>query len=523
MSFFQYISENYMQVFNLLIEHLKLTAISVGLAILIGVPLGILISYSKKANKPVLGLANIVQAIPSLALLGFMIPLLGIGRVPAIVAVVLYSLLPIIKNTYTGIDNINPQTLEAAKGIGLTPIQILTKVQIPLALPVIMAGIRIACVTAVGLMTMAAFIGAGGLGYLVFSGIRTVNNNQILAGAIPACILALMVDFLLGLVEKLVTPISLQKGDNTVKKRKRTIQRVVLAVAGLVIASSFIFTSIGGGDSVKKGRVISVGSKDYTEQEILGNMVAEMIEANTDISVNRKLSLAGTQVAFSAMQKGDIDLYIEYSGTAYADTLKHSPISDVQEVYNVSKRELKSKYNIETLKQFKFNNTYALAVTQETASKYNLETISDFAKVASNLKSGTTYEFLNRDDGLAGLQTKYGFEMGESIALDSSPRYTALADKEVDVIDAFSTDGLLQKFGLKTLEDDKGFFPPYFAMPILRAETLEEYPELAPLLEKLGNVITNEVMMGLNYKVDELQESAESVASQFLKEQGFIK
>ncbi|NCC87616.1 MAG: ABC transporter permease, partial [Clostridia bacterium] len=140
MNFFKYVSENYLQIFNLLIEHLKLTAISVGLAILIGVPLGILISYSKKANKPVLGFANIVQAIPSLALLGFMIPLLGIGRVPAIVAVVLYSLLPIIKNTYTGIDNINPQTLEAAKGIGLTPVQILTKVQIPLSLPVIMAG-----------------------------------------------------------------------------------------------------------------------------------------------------------------------------------------------------------------------------------------------------------------------------------------------------------------------------------------------------------------------------------------------
>ncbi|NCC87477.1 MAG: ABC transporter permease, partial [Clostridia bacterium] len=379
-----------------------------------------------------------------------------------------------------------------------------------------------ACVTAVGLMTMAAFIGAGGLGYLVFSGIRTVNNNQILAGAIPACVLALMVDFLLGLVEKLVTPISLQKGDNTIKKRKRTIQRVILAVSAVVIASSFIFTSIGGGNE-KKERVISVGSKDFTEQVILGNMVADIIEANTDISVNRKLSLAGTQVAFSAMQKGDIDLYIEYSGTAYTDTLKHSPISDVQEVYNVSKSELKSKYNIETLQQFKFNNTYILAVTQETASKYNLETISDFAKVASNLKSGTTYEFLNRDDGLAGLENKYGFKMGESIALDSSPRYTALVDKEVDVIDAFSTDGLLKKFELKTLEDDKGFFPPYFAMPILRAETLEEYPEIAPLLEKLGNVITNEVMMGLNYKVDELQQPAKSVASQFLKEQGFIK
>ncbi|MGL6221248.1 MAG: ABC transporter permease, partial [Lacrimispora sphenoides] len=161
MNFWNYIISNYPQILSLLIEHLKLTAISVGLAILIGVPLGIFISFAAKASKPILAVANVIQAIPSMALLGFMIPLLGIGVIPAIVAVVLYSLLPIIKNTYTGIDNINPQTLEAAKGIGLTPFQVLTKVQIPLALPVIMAGVRIASVTAVGLMTMAAFIGAG--------------------------------------------------------------------------------------------------------------------------------------------------------------------------------------------------------------------------------------------------------------------------------------------------------------------------------------------------------------------------
>ena len=204
MNFWQYIATNYTEILALLLEHIKLTAISVGLAVLIGVPLGIFISYMSKASKIVLSIANVIQAIPSMALLGFMIPFLGIGAIPAVTAVVLYSLLPIIKNTYTGLESINPQTLEAAKGIGLTRFQILTKVQIPLALPVIMTGVRVASVTAVGLMTMAAFIGAGGLGNLVFSGIRTVNNNQILAGAIPACLLALFVDFLLGMIEKLV-------------------------------------------------------------------------------------------------------------------------------------------------------------------------------------------------------------------------------------------------------------------------------------------------------------------------------
>lgn len=520
MNLIEYLTANSPQILSLLIEHIKLTGISVGLAILIGVPLGILISYAAKVSKPILSIANIIQAIPSMALLGFMIPFLGIGTVPAVVAVVLYSLLPIIKNTYTGIQSINPQTLEAAKGIGLTPFQVLTKVQIPLALPVIMAGVRIAAVTAVGLMTMAAFIGAGGLGYLVFSGIRTVNNSQILAGAIPACLLALLIDFLLSIVEKLVTPISLQKGETATKKKKRKTQKATLAIFALLFAIVFFISSMGNG--IKADKVITVGSKDFTEQAILGNLVADFIEDRTDISVNRKVELGGTQVCFGALQTGDIDLYIDYSGTAYTDMLKHPPISDMEEVYETAKSELKEKYNIDVLKQMGINNTYVLAVTEETAQKYNLETISDFAKIANTMKSGTTFEFLNREDGLPGLQKKYGFTLKESISLDSSPRYTALINKDVDVVDAFATDGLLKKFSLVTLKDDKNFFPPYFAMPLVKGETLEKYPELIPVMEELSDVLTDEIMVELNYRVDELQESPDQVAHDFLIESGLI-
>lgn len=520
MNLFEYVSANMSQIILLLIEHIKLTAISVGAAIIIGVPLGILISYAKKANKPVLAAANIIQAIPSMALLGFMIPFLGIGSLPAVSAVILYSLLPVIKNTYTGIDTINPQTLEAAKGIGLTKFQVLIKVQIPLALPIIMAGVRISAVTAVGLMTMAAFIGAGGLGYLVFSGIRTVNNNQILAGAIPACLLALTVDFLVGVIEKLVTPVSLQKGNAADNRKKRSLQKGILIVSAIVVALAFIFTSFQG--KMKNDKMITVASKDYTEQMILGNMVADIIEAHTDITVVRKNNLGGTQVCFSALLRGDIDLYVEYSGTAYGDTLKYPPISDVQQVYNTVKKDFKELYQIEVLKQMNLNNTYTLAVTQETAKKYHLETISDLAGVAGELKSGTTFEFLNRADGLPGLQETYGFRLEESIALDSAPRYLALINGDVDIIDAFSTDGLLKKFDLKTLADDKSFFPPYYAMTIIREETVLLYPEIIPVLEKLGAILTNKVMIELNYQVDELQQKPETVAREFLKEQGLL-
>ena len=209
--FFNYFSGNALEILKRAVEHTQLTLIAVGIAVLIGVPLGIIISYISRLKKPVLGIANVTQAIPSIALLGFLVPFLGIGEKPAIFMVVVYSLLPIIKNTATGLAGINAQTLEAARGIGMTRFQVLTRVKLPLALPVIMAGIRISAVTSVGLVTLAAFIGASGLGYLIYSGIRTINTYQILAGAGPACLLALLVDLAASLVEKAVTPACFRK------------------------------------------------------------------------------------------------------------------------------------------------------------------------------------------------------------------------------------------------------------------------------------------------------------------------
>ncbi|MEA5013086.1 MAG: ABC transporter permease [Candidatus Limiplasma sp.] len=206
MNLFSYMSQQSGEIATRGFQHIQITLFAIGIAIVVGVPLGIFISYLKPLRKPVLGFANVVQAIPSIAILGFLVPILGIGERPAIFMVVLYSLLPIIKNTATGLLNINEEMLEAAKGIGMTRFQVLVKVRLPLALPVIMAGVRISAVTSVGLVTIAAFIGAGGLGYLIYSGIRTVNTNLVLAGAIPACILALMVDWLGAAIEKLVTP-----------------------------------------------------------------------------------------------------------------------------------------------------------------------------------------------------------------------------------------------------------------------------------------------------------------------------
>lgn len=515
MEFIDYIIENKDQIISLCIEHIELTALALIIAIIIGVPIGILISYKRKLNKPVLGITSVTQAIPSMALLGFMIPFLGIGTAPAIVVVVLYSLLPIIKNTYTGIANISPATVEAATGIGLTKAQILTKIQIPEALPIIMAGVRISSVSAVGLMTMAAFIGGGGLGYLIFSGIRTVNNYQILAGAIPACILALLVDYFFGAIEKLVTPISLQNETKSKEKQKKERRKnkiiviITILIIGLLFLQEIDF-------SKKSENVIRVGSKDFTEQEILCYMTSQAIENNTDIDVENECNLGGAQVVFSALTNDNIDLYIDYAGTDYTDILKHKPTSDVDKVYKTIKKEMKEKYDIEVLNQMAFNNTYALAVTKETAQKYNLATISDLTRVSNDLIIAPTLEFINREDGLPGLEKEYGLSFKDTIGIDGSPRYTALQNNNAQVIDAFTTDGLLKKFNLVVLEDDKNFFPPYYAIPLVRSDTLKEYPEIEKVLNALGPYLTDEVMQDLNYQVDELGKSPEKVATDFL-------
>ncbi|MBV7276659.1 ABC transporter permease subunit [Clostridiaceae bacterium UIB06] len=508
------------QIYSLFLQHIQLTVLAVVISIAIGVPLGVLITRVRKLSGPVIGVANIMQSIPSLALLGFLIPLLGIGSKPAITMVVLYSLLPIVKNTFTGMENINAATLEAAEGIGLTKSQILIKIQLPLALPVIMSGIRISAVTAVGLMTIAAFIGAGGLGYLVFSGVQTVNSYMILAGAIPACLLALVLDFIIGRVEMLVIPDGIKVSSTRTKSKNKFIAskkfKLAAAILVVVIIGGSVFKSFVGNK-----KEIVIGSKNFNEQLVLGNILASLIENNTDYKVEKKLNLGGTSVVFNAIKSGDIDMYVEYTGTGLVDIMKQNVQGDQNKVYNMVSDYFKKNYGIDWLKPLGFNNTYALAVKQDLANRYNLNTISDLANVSKDLKLGSTMEFINRADGLIGLSKAYNLQFKSEKGIDGGLRYSALEDNSTQVIDAFSTDGLLQKFKLKLLKDDKSFFPPYYAVPIVREDTLKKYPELKPLLNKLEGVMDDETMQKLNYKVDNGEE-AEKVANDFLKEKGLI-
>lgn len=521
MQFYQTFLLQKEQIFSLFLEHLTLTLMAVFLAILIGIPVGILLTKNKRLATVVIGFANLVQAIPSLAILGFLIPFVGIGETPAIIMVVVYSLLPILKNTYIGLSHIDPKILESSKGIGMTKLQSLMIVKLPLAIPVIMAGIRISAVTAVGLMTIAAFAGAGGLGDMVFTGIQTLNTNLILLGAIPAAILALVIDFVLGKLEKVFTPLGLDPTLQATSPLKKKIALIVMCVLCLSVLLTPVAHKISAISRASEDR-ITVGSKNFTEQLILGNMLAILIEENTDITVERALNLGGTQVAFEAIKSGDIDAYIEYTGTALVNMLKQPISSDMNKVYEEVKTNFKTDYNLEVLANFNVNNTYTLSISPDLKQKYDLYTISDLASYASGLRLGASMEFTDREDGLKGIEKTYNFKFGDIKKLDGSLRYQALELGEVDVVDAFATDGLIKKLNLTILEDDLSMFPPYYAIPVFREDVIEKYPELVPLIENLGEKLTNEEMMNLNYEVDLMARSPEEVARTFLTQKGLI-
>lgn len=525
MNFFEYVIYRQDQILQALAEHVELTLLAVACAVVIGVPLGLLIASVKHLNKAVIGIANVVQAVPSLAFFGFLIPLLGIGSLPTIFIVVLYALLPILKNTYTGLKGISADVLEAAKGMGMTKLQVLWQVRFPLALPVIMAGIRIASVNAVGLVTIAAFVGAGGLGYLIYSGIQTLNNNLILAGAIPSCILALLMDFLVGRVERLVTPVSFRLGsvrlDKNTNARMRRSRRMAFAAIALVLAVSLGAMAVNAFSREEK--VISVGSKNYTEQQVLGYMVSDLIEGNTDIKVDRRINLGGTQICFEAIKSGDIDLYIDYTGTAFVSMLNNEAVSDREYVYQTVREQMAEQFDIAVLRELNFNNTYVLAMMPDVMEEYGIECISDLKGLGDELMFSPTPEFSNREDGWLGLEKAYGLSFSDIRVLDGGMRYSAITNYETDIITAFSTDGLLKTYELGTLVDDQSFFVPYYAVPLIRQDTLDKYPELQPVLELLCGVLSDEVMRELNYQVDSLGRNPAEVAKEFLIEQGLIE
>ena len=479
-----------MEVAQLTLEHLVLVGLSILIAAGIGLPLGVLMTRKPGLSGPILTLANAVQTIPSLALFGFLIPLPfigGIGARTTIVALVLYSLLPIIRNTFTGISGVDPAIREAGRGMGMTDLQLLWSVEIPLALSVIFAGLRVSTVLCVGIATIAAAVGAGGLGMFIFRGVSMVDSRLILAGAIPAAALALIADFGLGAIEK----------------RFSKLLCLLVIAAGLSSCSH-------------SDRVV-VGSKNFTEQVIMGEMLAQQIERKTHLPVDRKLNLGGTIVCHEALTAGQIDTYVEYTGTGLTAILKEPPAKDSNLAYQTVKDAYKSRFGIEWTEPLGFNNTFAIIVRKSDAEQFGLRTISDAAPRTSRWVAGFGYEFIEREDGYPGLVKTYNLRFpSEPRVMDLGLTYKAVAGHQVDLIAGNSTDGLIGALGLVVLEDDKHYFPPYDAVPLVREAVITKHPEIREALRALGGKVSEEQMRLMNYAVDGEHKDVKQVVKEFL-------
>ncbi|GGI39291.1 ABC transporter permease/substrate-binding protein [Mammaliicoccus stepanovicii] len=490
------------QLLETLLEHIQLSFIALLIAVVIAVPLGILLTKTKKLAEVIINIAAVLQTIPSLALLGLMIPLFGIGRVPAIIALVIYALLPILRNTYTGIKEVDPSLIEAARGIGMKTGRRLSKVELPLAMPVMMAGIRTAMVLIIGTATLAALIGAGGLGDLILLGIDRNNSSLILLGAIPAAILAIFFDLFLKILEKI-----------SYKKSLIILGSILIVFLLTIIIPIF----------AQKGDKITLAGKLGSEPEIITNMYKILIEEDTENKVEVKAGMGKTSFLFNALKSDEIDGYLEFTGTVLGELTKEAPKSTSEKmVYNQANESINKKFDMQLLEPMKYNNTYALAVKKEYAKKYNLKTISDLKKVEDDIRPGFTLEFNDRGDGYKGIQKKYNLKFKDVKTMEPKLRYQALEGNDIDLIDAYSTDAELKEYGMVVLEDDKKLFPPYQGAPMMKNKTVKEHPEAVKAMNKLKGKITDEEMQEMNYKVTVKDEDSYKVAKDYLKKNNLI-
>ncbi|MEB2282716.1 ABC transporter permease/substrate-binding protein [Lysinibacillus xylanilyticus] len=502
-NFFSVLNERKGQLLASLFEHIQISFIALFLAVVIAIPLGIYLTNKKKIAESIIGISAVLQTIPSLALLGLLIPLFGIGKVPAIIALVVYALLPILRNTFTGINEVEPSLKEAAMAMGMNTQKRLVKVELPLAMPVIMAGIRTAMVLIVGTATLAALIGAGGLGDIILLGIDRNNTALIILGAVPAAILALVFDFLLKKLESL--------------SFKKTISALsIISVVALIV---MIFPLL----NFKEKEEIIIAGKLGSEPEILINMYKMLIENETDLKVQLKPGLGKTSFVFNALKSGSIDIYPEFTGTAISEFLKEEAINNNQEdVYHQAKEGMMNKFGMVMLSPMNYNNTYALAVSKQMADTYHLQTISDIKPIQEKIKAGFTLEFNDREDGYLGIQKRYGITLSNITTMEPKLRYQAIESGNIDLLDAYSTDSEIRQYHLQVLADDQQLFPPYQGAPLLKKETLEKYPEIETALNKLSNQITDDEMREMNYRVNVKGQNIEEVARDYLTKAGLL-
>jgi osmoprotectant transport system permease protein len=486
-----------------LAAHVRLVVVALGVCILGCVPLGVLATRQRRVERWVVGVASVIQTIPALALLAAMVPLLGalgapaIGVLPALIALTLYAALPILLATVTGIRELSPAVIEAARAVGMTERQRLWLVELPLSLPYIVAGTRTAAVWSVGMATLSTPIGAKSLGNFIFGGLQTRNHAATLVGCVSAALLALALDALVRLVE------------HGLRRRRRRALGAGLAGLGALV----VFTLVTALSSlVGAARPLRIGAKPFSESLVLAHLLAARAEAAGARA--EVLDSLGSSVLFDALASGDLDAYVDYSGTLHTTVLKKpEAVSDRAALIADLERELPGR-GVHVVASLGFENTYCLALREADARAGGWRTISELSARTPSLSIGGDYEFFAREEWRS-LVRVYGLAFTEQRSMDPTLMYEAVRQRQVDVISAYSTDGRIAAYQLRVLEDDRHVIPPYDALVLARAGLARAQPAVVASLAALAQRIDANAMRELNREVDELGRSPRDVARAF--------
>ncbi|HEY5926768.1 MAG TPA: ABC transporter permease/substrate-binding protein [Kofleriaceae bacterium] len=508
----------------LLASHLELVLVALAVAAAISLPLAIAVTRRPRVAFAVVGVAGVIQTVPGLALLALMVPVLAktgwlspFGFPPAVIALTLYAILPILRNAVTGLRGVDPAALEAARGMGMSPWQVMRLVQLPLAAPVIAAGIRTATVWTVGAATLATPVGQACLGNYIFTGLQIRNFEMLLVGVAAAAILAMTLDALLAATERALAG--------------RSRRRALIPTAIFVVLVGFIIAvlpaladqrgALGPSSAVAAGARapvtrVRIAGKTFTEQYILIEVLRARLES-AGIAVDVAQSL-GSTVIFDALVHGDVDAYVEYSGTLWSNAMKRASGPPRWRVLAELEGWLAQAHQIRSLGPLGFENTYALAVRRDTAERHGLRTLVDLSRIAPQLSLGGDYEFFGRAEWTA-VQRAYGLRFAHTTTFDPTLLYEAVARGEVDAISAFSSDGRIAANQLVVLDDPSGALPPYDAMILLGPRVAAD-PRVACVLGGLR--IPVEQMREANAMVDRDKASPAAAAAWLLARSGPI-
>ncbi|KRL20788.1 ABC transporter, substrate-binding protein, QAT family [Lentilactobacillus kisonensis DSM 19906 = JCM 15041] len=484
-------------------QHLEISFWALLIAVMIAIPLAIWVRRFPKIAQVILQLTGVLQTIPSLALLGLLIPLVGIGTVPAIIALVVYALLPIFQNTYVGLTEIDPSTEEAADAMGMSRSRKLLRVELPMAMPIIISGIRTSMVLIIGTATLAALIGAGGLGNFILLGIDRNNTSLILIGAISAALLAIMMSFLISILQKM------------------KFKYVLILLSAIIVVGGGVagYTTI----SQLNNKVVIAG-KLGAEPEILINMYRDLIrDKDPRMDVELKPNFGKTSFLFSALKSNQINVYPEFTGTVL-ETLTHAKQTpkSPRAIYQLGKNQLAQQDRMTYLKPMAYNNTYGIAVKTSFAKRNKLRTIQDLQSVQGKLKAGMSMEFMDRSDGLKLVERRYHLKFPVK-GMEPELRYRAIHDNQINVIDCYSTDSELRQYHLTVLKDNKHIFPTYQGAPLMTTKFAKKHPQIVTSLNKLAGKISEKQIQEMNYEVNVLEKSPASVAHHYLIKHHLIR